>query len=161
MLVDGFKTNGLFQTWAAAFKHVTIKGRIGRIMINQAVAAGLAEPAEQQAFDEANASYYAGADWALDITEAEFQELDIRGVPARLVRRDPETSIVITRRKALEGRWEELDFPPSSWCPTAIDMFLEREEPDLVLVAGTRARDFRILLESFQMLREAGIATED
>ena len=161
ILVDGFKTNGGFDAWATAFKHVTLRGNIGEIMINQAVASGLAAPAEQQAFDEANASYYAGVDWALDITEAAFQELDIRGVPAHLVRRDPDTSIVITRQRALEGKWMSLRLPPKEWCTTAIDMFLEREEPELILVAGKRAGDFESLLECFAILRDAGVTEPD
>ena len=161
VLVDGFKTNGLFQTWAAAFKHVTIKGKVDQIMISQAVASGLATPAEQHAFDEANAAYYATVDWALDVTEAEFDMCDIRGVPARLVRRNPETSIVITRQKALEGVWRALPLPADGWCETAIDLFLEREDPDLVLIGETRARDFHAVLDAFDMLRDAGVVEQD
>src|SRR5688500_3794985 len=34
MLVDGLKTSGLFQTWAGVFKHVTLKGKIDRVMLS-------------------------------------------------------------------------------------------------------------------------------
>ena len=87
VLIDGLKTNGLVQTWGAVFKHVTMRGKIGRIMLSPLVATGQAPPEVQRAFDEANAEYYAKVDWALDISEGEFEELDIRGVSARLIRR--------------------------------------------------------------------------
>src|SRR5579859_2677174 len=38
VVVDGLKTNGLFQTWGAVFKHVTLKGKIERVMFSPAVA---------------------------------------------------------------------------------------------------------------------------
>jgi len=47
----------------------------------------------QRIFDEANAEYYSTVDWALDIGRGEFVELDLRSVPAHLVRRDPETEV--------------------------------------------------------------------
>src|SRR5262245_21969809 len=75
VLVDGLETTRLLQTWAAVYQHVTFRGRIGRLMFSPAVALGRARPEEQRAFDEANAAYYAGVDWALDITEAECEEL--------------------------------------------------------------------------------------
>jgi hypothetical protein len=161
VVVDGLKTSDLFQTWGAVFKHVTLKGKIGRIMISPAVAAGLATPAQQKAFDKANAEFYSTVDWALDISEAEFEEADIRGIPARLIRRDLETQVVITRGKALEGRWRQLDLSKTYW-PTAIEFFLQdSEDPDLVLVAPKRDRDYLQLLKGLQLLREAGIAEPD
>jgi hypothetical protein len=105
VLVDGFKTNGLFQTWGAVFKRVTLRGKIARVMISPSVATAQATAQQQGAFDEANAAYYENGDWALDISEAEVEELDIRGVPARLIRRDPDSQVVVTRERAMRGEW--------------------------------------------------------
>lgn len=157
VLVDGFKTNGLFQTWGAVFKHVILRGTIGRIMISPAVATGTATSAQQRAFDDANAAYYATVDWALDISEAEFEEVDIRRVPARLIRRDPATQAVVTREKAMEGRWRTLDLAKTDWAGW-IDLFLKDGDPDLVLVAPKRHRRYRDLLDGLKMLRDAGVA---
>lgn len=161
-LIDGFKTYELVQTWGAVFKHVTLRGKIGRIMITHA-----ADPtrlfltsAQRQAFDEANAAYYKNVDWALDISQAEFQECSIRGVPARLIRRDPETQAVVTRQKALEGRWRELDLE-KTWWHISIQFMLERGDPDVVLVAPKRHRQFKDLLEGVKLLRQAGVAELD
>lgn len=157
VLVDGFKTNGLLQTWGAVFKHVTLRGKIGRVMISPAVATGTATAQQQRTFDEANAAYYAGVDWALDISEAEFDEVDIRRVPARLIRRDPVTQVVVTRDRAMEGRWRELDLGRTDWAGW-IDLFLKDGDPDLVLAAPKRHRKYRDLLDGLKMLRDAGVA---
>jgi len=160
VVVDGLKTHTFMKTWGAVFKHVTLKGYIGRIMISPAVAPGITKPKEQRAFDEANAAYYATVDWALDISEARFQECDIRSVPARLIRRDPETQVVVTREKALEGKWRKLDLSRTYWT-TAIEYLLDFGLTDLVLVAPKRGLKYRELLDGLKMLRDAGVAEPD
>src|SRR5713226_8480986 len=81
VLVDGLKTPHPVHTWGAVFKHVTLRGKIGRVMTSPRVLISRDEPDVERAFAEANAAYYATVDWALDIREAEVQEIDIRGVP--------------------------------------------------------------------------------
>ncbi len=160
VLVEHFKTNGLFQTWGAVFKHVTLRGKIGRIMISPFVAPGLATPEQQRLFDEANAEYYANVDWALDISEAEFEECDLRRVPAHLVRRDPETQVVVKRENAMRGDWRKLDLSKTHW-DTALEFTLKDGDPDIVLVAGKRDRKFRDLVDGLKKLRDAGVAEPD
>ena len=36
VIVDGLKTSDLFQSWGAVYKHVVLKGNIGKIMISPA-----------------------------------------------------------------------------------------------------------------------------
>ena len=157
-VVDGLKTHNLLASWGAVFKHVVLKGRIGRIMIGPAVATGTATPQEQQAFDEANKTYYASVDWALDISEAEFREASIRSVPAKLIRRDPATQAIVTLEKALEGKWRSIDLS-KTWWATSIEFLLDRpNDPDVVLVAPKRHPRFIALLDGLKRLRDAGIA---
>jgi hypothetical protein len=160
ILVDGLKTNTLFQSWGAVFKHVTLKGKIGRVMFSPAVFPGKATKEQQQAFDDANAAYYKTVDWALDIRDAEVGEMDIRRIPAKLIRRDPETQVVITRAKAARGEWRRLDLSKTYW-PTAIQEFLRDGDHDLVLVAPKRSKKFRDLLDGLKILRDAGVAELD
>jgi hypothetical protein len=160
VVVERFRTNGLFQTWGAVFKHVTMRGRIGRVMLSPYVAPSMATPEQQRAFDAANAEYYSGVDWALDISEGEFDECELQRVPAQLVRRDPETQVVITREKAMRGTWRDLDLSKTHW-KTSIEFFLERGDADVVLVAGKRARKYRDLLDGLKKLRDAGVAEPD
>ncbi|HEX7771883.1 MAG TPA: hypothetical protein VF435_05645 [Pyrinomonadaceae bacterium] len=158
--VDGLKTHGLRQTWGAVFKHVTLKGKIGRLMFSPAVSPGTATLRQQRAFDEANEQYYSTVDWALDISEAEAEELDLRRIPARLVRRDPVDQVVITREKAMQGKWRQLDLSKTHWA-TSMELFLEWGDPDWVLVAGKRDRDYRRLVDGLRALRDAGVAEPD
>jgi hypothetical protein len=165
VFVDGLETSNPLITWGAVFRHVTLRGRIGGIMLSHWVTPGQPASAEQRAFDAANAAYYAAVDWALDLREAEFtDDADLRGVPGRLVRRDPETQVLITREKAVEGRWRQLDLERTYW-PTALTCFLEQTALDAtVLVVPTRVHDdWRLwtretLLEGVRRLRDAGIA---
>lgn len=160
VIVEDLKTSGLFQTWGAVFKHVVLRGKIGRIMISPAVATGMAEPEEQRAFDNANAAYYATVDWALDISEAEFAEGEIQRVPAHLIRRDTATQIVIRREKALQGAWRQLDLSRTHWA-TSIEFFLDRGDPDVVLIAPKGHQNYPQLLDGLKMLRAAGVADSD
>lgn len=157
VLVDGLKTSGLLQSWGAVFKHVTLQGKIDRIMISPAVAAGLATLQQQRAFDVANATYYSSVDWALDISRGEFEECEIQRVPARLVRRDPATQVVITRERAMQGSWRNMDLSKTHW-KTSLEFFLERGDSDVVLVAGKRNRKFKDLLDGLNRLRASGTA---
>lgn len=159
-LVDGFKTNGLFQTWGAVFKHVTLRGIIGRVMMSPFAAPATGTASQQRAFDEANAAYYASVDWALDISEAEFEEGEIQRVPARLIRRDPATQVVVTREGAMRGEWRRLNLSKTHW-DTSIEFMLERGDPDVVLVAPKRDRKYRDLLDGLKRLRDAGVAEPD
>ena len=160
VLVDGLKTNGLLQTWGAVFKHVTLRGRIDRVMFSSAVAPGQATQQQQRAFDEANAAYYASVGWALDISEAEFEEGEIQRVPAHLVRRDAATQVVVKREKAMQGAWRQLDLSKTHWA-TSLEFLLNRGDADVVLVAPKRHRKYRDLLDGLKALRDAGVAEPD
>lgn len=158
VVIEDLKTHNPLACWGTVFNRVVLKGKIGRIMLNSAIATGTASPDEQRAFDEANAAHYASVGWALDISGAEFQEADIRGIPARLIRRDTGTQAIVTRQKALEGGWQELDLS-KTWWATSIQFLLNRpNDSDVVLVAPKRHRKFSDLLAGLKMLREAGIA---
>lgn len=161
VLVDGFGTHGqAVQIWGAVFNRVVLRGNIDRLMISSVVDVMGDKPHVQHAFDEANAEYYRHVDWALDISQAEFKELDIRGLPARLIRRDPETQIVVTREKAAEGKWRDLPFREGLW-RSWLTSFLRADEADVVLVAPKRHRKFRNYLADLKLLQEAGVAEPD
>lgn len=161
MVVENLKTKGLLQAWAMAFKHVTLRGPVGRIMIvNRPAPTMDLTTVKLQAWEDANAEYYNSVDWALDISNAEFLECDIRGIPSRLIRRDPDTQIVVTRQKALQGKWRELDLSGTYWAGW-IDLFLSTEDEDVVLVAPKQARDFKRQRDGLHLLRDAGVAEPD
>lgn len=88
-------------------------------------------------------------------------ELELAGIPARLIRRDPETQAVVTRQAALSGEWRELEWVQETVLGLGIQQMLKRGDDDTVLVAERRARDFKQLLAGIQELRAAGVAEPD
>lgn len=164
VVVDGLRTKGLLQCWGTAFRHVVLKGRVGKVMISSTVSINLLDTPKhvpiQQAFDQANQDFYRTVDWALDISQAEFEDVDLRGVPAHLVRRDPATQVVVTREKAIQGAWREVDLSGTHWA-TSMDFLLRREDQAVVLVAPKRSKNFRRLLDGLELLRKAGVAEWD
>jgi hypothetical protein len=160
VLVDGLKTHTLLQTWGAVFKHVTLRGKLGDLMISPYVSAFIASGMKdlnlQEAFDKANHLYYSSADWALDIREAEVVSADLRGVPGRLVLRDPETQFLLSRENALQGKWKDVDLTGTHW-KTSIEFFLETSLESQVLVAPKKNPRFRPLLAGLWALRDAGV----
>lgn len=170
-LVEELKTDGLVQTWATVFKHVTFKGKIGRLMFSD-LFTPLDPPTSkfQQAIAKANADYYAAVDWALDISQAEFQDFDCRGVPSRLVRRNPETQMMLTRERVLEHR-DSIGAGGQYW-EGLIELFLRRAEKpggvgrsrDAIYTVPQRPpRGFsrRDLIAGIESLRKAGVAEPD
>jgi len=83
-------------------------------------------------------------DWALDISEAAFLECDLRGIPANLIRRDPETQMIVRRSDFEDGRWKR-DIPASSSWVVSIETMLEFKYADRMLVAAKRSGAFELL----------------
>jgi hypothetical protein len=161
VLVDGLQTSDLHHAWGALFKHVTLRGKVGRLLVTELVGPHLLHTPLQEAFDRQREAYYRDVDWALDISEIEAVELALEGIPARLIRRDPETQAVVTRQAALSGEWRELRRVQETALGLMIQDMLGRGYDDTVLVAERRARDFKQVLAGIEELRAAGVAEPD
>lgn len=144
----------------AAFKHVTLKGNIGRIMIwaspNQL-------PVEHidRACMEANKAYYKDVDWALDIREVRAKELSVTSIPVDLVRYDPEHQAVV-RLETIRKRWKEIK-EECEGCVFRYAMARLREQPycdGVVLCVPLRAKKDYVaeLTAMLKHLRKLGIA---
>lgn len=158
--IDGLRTRGLLQVWAGAYRHVTLRGRIGRIMLSRLVEPSQATVAQQAAFDRANRDFYQQTDWAIDITEAEFEEFEPGGVPGDLIRRDPRDTALVLRERAQAGAWRSLDLSDTPW-DIALSDIATGMLPSEVLVAPRRHRKYRRLVEGLDLLKEHGIAHPD
>lgn len=157
--VDGLSTNDLLILWGPLFRRVTLTGNIGKIKINTAIHHVDRSVEVQAPFDLARKQFYESLDWALDIREAKFQDFDMHGVPASLVRRDPVSQVVVTRQRALQAGWRNRISQHNKHWPFVIDMFLEDDEPDIVLVApkGESKKKYAELLDGLNELRHAGV----
>lgn len=163
VLVEDLKIGKLLIAWGAVFRHVTLRGRIGAMMLSPFPVLDDEDNAAKPLFDAANVEYYRNVDWALDISQAEFSvECDLRGVPGRLVRRDPETQVLVTRKKAMEADWRTHPLLAGTKWARSIDFLLEvSAESEVVLTAPKRNRRFRELLQGLQLLRRLGVAEPD
>lgn len=154
-VIDGLQAGGLVRFDGCVFKHVMLRGRIGKVMVTNEPFS-VPEPIAQQ-FVEANLNYYANVDWALDISEAVFDEqLALRGLPSALVRRDPRRHVVVTRERAQQALWSNIDLHPR--VQVFLAFIVRRGWPDEVFVLPDRHSDRQSMLDCLTRLRELGIA---
>ena len=121
---------------------------------------------KQKPFEDYRARFYTDVEWALDISAARFKDFDVRGVPGRLIRRDPESQVLITRERALQiarPGWERQLDPANKLWPFMINLFIGDGDPDTVLVAPLAAAKAKRdpLLNGLQELRAIGLAEPD
>jgi hypothetical protein len=150
--------------WGAVLRHVTIKGRFDKLMIHGITGHGDIEVGQpgMYRYRELCDSFYNTIDWALDISQAEFDDFCIRthGVPAHLIRRDPESQVVVQRQKAIEGDWRKIGV--SGLTQIFFKTLIDEIVPASVLVAPKRnKKDCKDILEDIRKLRDAGIADAD
>jgi hypothetical protein len=144
-----------------ALNRVTIRGFVNALWFLIPDDVSLMDHDRGAAMRRWNADFYSTVDWALDISDAEFATFDFRpGIPARLIRRDPATQVIIRRDAALEHDWASLRLPDSAW-NVGMERFLESGHPDHVFVAEKRNRRFAAQSESIAMLRALGVALPD
>lgn len=156
-VINGLKVGNHFQTFGTVFNEVIFKGKIDQIMITPYVDVFDYSSDTQLQFNLANKNYYERISWALDISKAEFIDCDIRGIPSNLIKRDPETQIIIKRHNFLDDRWKSIDLS-ETYFKTSIDFFLEDGYEDAILVAPKRSSNFKKLLNGINELRKIGIA---
>ncbi len=167
--ITNLRTSDLFIVWCPYMDEVTLSGEIGKVKVNAEADTSTCGPAnyeKQKPFDDYRDQFYAEVEWALDISEARFKEFDIRGVPGHLIRRDPESQVLITRERALEVAtpgWEKQLDPANKLWPFMINLFLSDGDADTVLVAPLSAAKARRdpLLKGLQELRRLGLAEPD
>ena len=164
--VSNLKTGELLILWCPYLDRVVLAGTIGNMKINAVADPSMIGNDKQKPFDDFRGRFYAGVEWVLDISRARFKTFDIRGVPGRLIRRDPESQILVTRERALEVAtpgWEKKLDPSNKLWPFMINLFLSDGDPDTVLVAplGAARAKRDPLLKGLRELRTIGLAEPD
>lgn len=164
--ISGLKTNDLLIFWSPYLDRVVLSGEIGKMKINVAADPSPYGNVKQKPFDDYRTKFYESVEWALDIRRARFKEFDLEGVPAKLVRRDPESQVVVTRERALRVAtpgWERQLDPAVKLWPFVIDQFLDDGIPEIILVAplGVAKAKRDPLLKGLQELRRIGLAEPD
>ena len=104
VLVEDLSTNPILLVWASFFRRVTLRGKIGKINLNLVPEAFCTDAAILDQFAQARAAFYAETDWALDISEAKLLGLRCEGVPLHLIRRDPQTQVILDKQGRYRGQ---------------------------------------------------------
>ncbi len=155
VVIDNLDTEPLFEWWGTVFRKVTLRGQFSHWTFWNAPPYS-SQTEQVQAFAATQQEFYSQVDWALDIRHAEFQSCEIQGIPSRLIRRDVETQMVISRAKAQENDWRNLRNLSLHW-HVRIEGFLRSGDTDRVLVAPKRNPEFDRLLGDLQKLHEIGV----
>lgn len=161
--VDGVVTKDLLIIWGAFLKNVTFRGLCGKIKINHWAHFIDRTAAMQKPFDEARDRFYNSIDWAIDIRDAKFREFDYRGIPGRLIRRDPETQFLIRRKNVIDASWRSKLSKDNIHWPFVLELFESDGDEDIVLVAPLAAPKAKrdTLLRHLRELRTIGFADAD
>jgi len=146
--------------WGCVYSEVSLSGKIGAIKMNRSVGAGEAAKADQAAWDRATKDFYAGVDWALDISSAKFAgSVSFEAIPGDKIRRDPETQVLVTRQALADERWRQLDFGRSGF-EVAISWFLQESLFDsVVLAARMGSGDAKSDIAVLRLLVDKGFAS--
>jgi uncharacterized protein YjbI with pentapeptide repeats len=138
---------------SCVFRRVTLRGRIGRFIIDGPVPTLSAEMLA--AFSRAMVDFYMDVDWALDIRDAVFADASIRAVPGELVRRDESRHFLLHR----ESRNAVLSLSDAPALTKAYFRNFDFTPFDsMVAVASQASKNFERQLAELQWLRERGLA---
>lgn len=139
----------------SVYKHVLIRGgSLGHISIKRTDF--LEDQKKTDRLLAANLEYYRDVDWAFDIRDLNCKDFDFEGaVPVHLVRRDPDTQVIVTRARLLATQTEWQKAPLKEWTHFYLNNFLNTGEPATILVAPRRRR-FQNHLHDIKLLREMG-----
>lgn len=141
VVVEDLSTNPILLVWASLFRRVTLKGKIGKINLNLTPEAFSTDADRLQQFETARAAFYAETDWALDISEARLLGLRCEGVPLHLIRRDPQTQVILDKRGRYRSQ-QALDASFAKAFPVADSVlrgFDESDKPAMLLAASLGA----------------------
>ncbi len=158
-IIDSLDIGELFRTWGTVYRHVVLRGPIRGWFSAINVPYDYRTPAVRERVVRANADYYGSVDWALDIRDAEFEGADIEGIPAHLLRLDPETQAVAKRARleADEG-WRKC--VKGTVVEEVISTFLRRQDDPAILVAPKFGSEAKEYLRALKALRRAGYVEE-
>jgi hypothetical protein len=152
--IDNLQVDDQLKFLGAVFKHVFISGNVGSFYISNDIGSS-ASDAIRKSFSTANAKYYESVDWALDISRANFTEVEIWGIPSNLIIYDYKSQRLITKENVKKINWEKLSMKGNKF-RLFLDKMLKEGYDDIVLIAPRLSNDFEDLLHDLDALTDAG-----
>lgn len=132
-------------------ERVVLRGNFGDIRFRQPD-----DEEEKRVLAPAAAAIYETVDWALDISEAKFTNLEILDIPGYLVVRDPETQFLI-RRDAAAALTPDQIANLSTWAQIYVERAVDVPYETVVAAAPVRSKSFDVAMQALESLRELGI----
>lgn len=173
VLIQNLKNTGVLFLENVLFKNVVLKGKIGKISIDSKISDTTyifdenkerhqITDQELKRYDEFLVNYYKNVECAIDISQAEFKYCEISAsIPSRLIKRNPETQILVKLETILKGDWKKNNLLTSS----ILDLFFEKaivENGDCILIAPSLdKKKFLDYMGLIKILRDEGIAEID
>lgn len=163
VLFSNLKTSGVVFFRGSLFKESTFKGKCGRIALSSHAtgsAVGLdarrmLSEKEQEEMNIGAQTYYDKVDWALDISEAEFQDCDLASsIPAKKVKRNPEIQGIALKdniNMALIEDNEHISYAHK----TVLRVWGKRDT--IIVIPTIKNKRLERDMESLRVLREEGI----
>ncbi|MCX4612619.1 MULTISPECIES: hypothetical protein [Streptomyces] len=167
VLIDGMTApeDDHMRVFGCVYRRVVLRGHFANITLLPtlgvwAVASGL-KALYQRANGEQWVELICDGDWALDISGL-TGSLDFRSaVPARLVRRDPETQIVMTAEQAARADWRSVPGLQRSLLGVHINLLQGSGYRDTILIADKSAPDRARQVAMLRQLQRMGAAQPD
>lgn len=150
--VDGARLSGTVTVLGCIFERVTVSGPMRRLFIRDDYSF-LSAASELEA--EAKDAYRHRISMALDISRLSCQDLDIRGVPARLIRIDPDSHFVIARSALPDVDWRQLDFSGTSY-GASLALLENSDWEDVILTVPSGQKEQRAR-EVLAVLKDADL----
>ncbi len=160
--IDGLTTDDTITCYGMLFRHVVFRGKLGKFVFCNEVTSWTIPVEVQQQADREQLAFYNGTDWALDISEAHFDEFYMAGIPAEVVRIDPSRHFVLRRSDALRHDWRSLVSPKSKYWIYVIDHFFlnDRGESTVLVVpeSGSKKEQEK-MTDGLLELRDLGVVS--
>jgi hypothetical protein len=152
--VSNLRLNKKSVMHGCLFEHVTLAGKIREVGIYREMV-GVWDPKPFNEF--ADFVWAAQTEWALDISNLDCPDVDIRGIPSRLMHLDPEYQAVVSADAARSGAWNKIDLGETGFNLTIWLLEMGGWE-DIVLAAPRTGRSRDAKLRAIDLLRKAGVA---
>ncbi|MEC4004860.1 hypothetical protein OX283_009355 [Flavobacterium sp. SUN052] len=173
VLIQNLKNTGVIFLKNVLFNKVVFKGEIGKVSLDSKISNNVylfdkddgkykITDNEIKLYDDFRINYYKNIDLALDISEAEFRYCEISySIPANLIKRNPETQVLLKYEKIVKGDWKENKILSESILKYSFNESI-REKSDVIFIAPIAdKKEFPRYMELIKILREEGIAELD
>jgi hypothetical protein len=168
VLLHNIKNSDYMRIGGIIFDRVIFKGKFDKWILDSShfgmmVDYQMIGEEESVPLDIYAESEYKNIEWALDISEAEFKECDLRpSIPAHLVKRNKETQILISYKNAIDIKSKNYIELKNYKAQSFFNYTIGSTKKDTIFVAPLRnPKKFKEYMEAFKILREEGIAKLD